>query len=68
MIDLRDDEGWANGNIPGARRAGDDLEAEVESIDSDRRLLIGCEDGSRSGMAPSQPIRARPRRTSADAE
>lgn len=48
VIDLRDDEEWANGNIPGARRAGDDVEAEVESIDSDRRLLIVCQDGSRS--------------------
>jgi len=48
VIDIRDDDGWTEGHIPGAHRAGDDLEAKVESLDSDRRLLIVCEDGKRS--------------------
>ena len=49
VIDLRDEEGWMEGHIPGAHRAGDDLEAKVDSVDSDRKLLIVCEDGTRSG-------------------
>ena len=49
VVDLRDDDGWLEGHIPGAHRAGDDLQAKVESMDADRRLLIVCEDGSRSG-------------------
>ena len=49
VIDLRDEEGWMEGHIPGAHRAGDDLEAKVDSLDSDRKLLIVCEDGNRSG-------------------
>ena len=49
VIDLRDDEGWLTGHIPGAHRAGDDLDGTLESLDGDRRLLIVCEDGDRSG-------------------
>ena len=49
VIDLRDEEGWMEGHIPGAHRAGDDLETKVDSVDSDRKLLIVCEDGTRSG-------------------
>jgi rhodanese-related sulfurtransferase len=48
VVDLRDEDGWMDGHIPGAHRAGDDVEAKVESMDSDRRLLIVCQDGSRS--------------------
>src|SRR5688500_8339852 len=48
VIDLRDAEAWAPANIPGSRRAGDDLEETLEGIDSDRKLLIVCADGERS--------------------
>jgi rhodanese-related sulfurtransferase len=49
VVDLRDDEGWREGHIPGAHRAGDDLGAKVESLEGGRRLLIVCDDGNRSG-------------------
>jgi rhodanese-related sulfurtransferase len=49
VVDLRDDEGWREGHIPGAHRAGDDLAAKLESLDGERRLLIVCNDGGRSG-------------------
>lgn len=48
VIDLRDEEGWTDGHIPGAHRAGEDLDAKLEEIGSERKLLIVCADGSRS--------------------
>ncbi len=49
VIDLRDEEGWLEGHIPGAHRADpDDLDATLEGIPEDRRLLVVCEDGERS--------------------
>ena len=49
VIDLRDDDGWVDdGHIPGAHRAGDDLDQTLEDIDDDRKLLIVCADGKRS--------------------
>lgn len=48
VIDLRDEDGWVDGHIPGARRAGDDVEATLEEIDSERKLLVVCADGKRS--------------------
>ena len=49
VLDLRDEEAWAEAHIPGAHRAGDDLDAKLESLEGDRKLLIVCEDGNRSG-------------------
>jgi rhodanese-related sulfurtransferase len=49
VLDLRDDEAWSEAHIPGAHRVGDDLDAKIDSLDGDRKLLIVCDDGGRSG-------------------
>lgn len=49
VIDLRDEEGWVKGHIPGAHRAADDLDAKLEELPDDRKLLVVCDDGKRSG-------------------
>jgi rhodanese-related sulfurtransferase len=49
VIDLRDEEGWVKGHIPGAHRAADDLDAKLEELPDDRKLLVVCGDGKRSG-------------------
>lgn len=49
VIDLRDEEGWLKGHIPGAHRAADDLDAKLEELPDDRKLLVVCDDGKRSG-------------------
>ena len=49
VVDLRDEEGWMEGHIPGAHRAGEDLGSTIESIEDDRKLLVVCGDGKRSG-------------------
>lgn len=49
VIDLRDEEGWLKGHIPGAHRAADDLDAKLEELPDDRKLLVVCDDGQRSG-------------------
>jgi rhodanese-related sulfurtransferase len=54
VIDLRDEEGWVEGHIPGAHRAGDDLEAKLGDIAEDRRLLIVCRDGGESADQAEQ--------------
>jgi rhodanese-related sulfurtransferase len=48
VIDLRDDEAWVGGHLPGAHHAGEDLDATLEKIDDDRKLLIVCADGQKS--------------------
>ena len=50
VIDLRDEDGWVEGHIPGAHRAADDLDAKLEAIAEDRRLLIVCADGEESAQ------------------
>ena len=49
VLDLRGDEEWVDVRIAGAVRAsGDDLEPALESLDSDRPVLVVCADGERS--------------------
>lgn len=48
-IDIRDDQAWKNGRVPGARHhAEDEIEAGLEEIDSGQKILIVCEDGEDS--------------------
>jgi hydroxyacylglutathione hydrolase len=49
-IDLRGDEEWRNGHIPGARHSGDqEVEQTLEEIDDEQTVIVACEDGKRSG-------------------
>jgi tRNA 2-thiocytidine biosynthesis protein TtcA len=49
VLDLREDDEWADARIAGAVRGhGDDLEEAIESLDEDRPLLVLCSDGKRS--------------------
>lgn len=48
VIDLRDDDAWIDGHIPGAHHAGEDLDDALGKIPDDRKLLIVCADGKRS--------------------
>ena len=48
-VDIRDDEAWVGGHIPGARHCNpDELEQALERIDSSQTVIVACEDGSRS--------------------
>jgi rhodanese-related sulfurtransferase len=51
VVDLSEDESWFEGHIPGAHHAHEDLDGTLEDLDRDRKLLIVCEDGSRSAEA-----------------
>ena len=54
-IDVRGDEEWRNGHIPGARHAGDDeLEETLEKIDDEQTVIVACEDGKRSAEVAEQ--------------
>lgn len=49
VLDLRDEEEFAEAHIAGAVRAEDgDIDAAVESLDEDLPVLVVCEDGKRS--------------------
>lgn len=49
-IDIRDDEAWRSGHIPGARhRSEDEIEAALEEIAEGQTVIVACEDGERSG-------------------
>lgn len=48
-IDIRGDEDWRNGHIPGARHCGDEeIEQALEEIDEEQTVIVACEDGKRS--------------------
>lgn len=48
-IDIRDDEAWRVGHLPGARHhSEDDLDEGLERIDSEQTVIIVCEDGDAS--------------------
>jgi rhodanese-related sulfurtransferase len=52
VLDLRDDEGWMAGHIPGATHAAEgEVEDHLEGVPEDRRILVVCEDGERSAEA-----------------
>lgn len=55
VIDLRDEEGWLKGHIPGSHRAeGERLEPTLEEISDDQKLLVVCEDGKRSATVAEE--------------
>lgn len=49
VIDIRDDEAWKNGHVPGARHhASEEIEDSLEEVDSGQKVIIVCEDGEDS--------------------
>jgi len=50
VLDLRDEDEYAEGHVPAAERAGD-LEASLEGVPEDEPLILICADGKRSGQA-----------------
>jgi rhodanese-related sulfurtransferase len=49
VLDVRGDEEWQEKRVAGAKRApGDAIEKALEDLDSERAVLIVCEDGRRS--------------------
>lgn len=48
-IDIRGDDEWRSGHIPGARhRAADEVETALAKIDDAQTVIIACEDGEKS--------------------
>ena len=48
VLDLRDEEEFAEAHIAGAVRAEDDIDAAAEELDEDRPVLVVCKDGKQS--------------------
>ena len=46
-VDLRDDEQWRSGHVPGARHISADELSEAEDL-PDQKLIVICEDGKQS--------------------
>ena len=46
-IDLRDEEEWRTGHVPGARRISADELPEVDDL-PDQKVIVVCEDGEQS--------------------
>ena len=54
-IDIRDDEAWRNGHLPGARHhPAEEIDAALEEIESEQTVIVVCEDGSESGEVASR--------------
>jgi len=54
-IDIRSDEEWRSGHIPGARhRSEEEIEAVLGEIDADQTVIVACEDGERSGRVAGE--------------
>jgi rhodanese-related sulfurtransferase len=54
-IDIRGDEEWRAGRIPGARhRSEDEVEEALEQIAEDQIVIVACEDGQRSARIAEQ--------------
>jgi hydroxyacylglutathione hydrolase len=54
-IDIRGDEEWRSGHVPGARhRSEDELESALERIDRSQTVIVVCEDGERSGRCAAE--------------
>ena len=50
VLDLREEDEYAEGHVPAAERAGD-LDASLEGVPEDDPLILICADGKRSGQA-----------------
>ena len=46
-VDLRDEEEWRTGHVPGARRISADELPEVDDL-PDQKVIVICEDGKKS--------------------
>ena len=46
-VDLRDEEEWRTGHVPGARRISADELTEVDDL-PDQKVIVVCEDGEKS--------------------
>ena len=54
-IDIRGDEEWRDGHMPGARHCPEeDLEQALERIDEDQAVIVACEDGEESARVADQ--------------
>lgn len=54
-IDIRDDETWRQGHIPGARHhPADEIDAALEEIEPEQTVIVVCEDGSESSEVASR--------------
>jgi rhodanese-related sulfurtransferase len=54
-IDIRGDEEWRSGHIPGARhRSEDEIDEALEQIADDQIVIVACEDGKRSAGVAEQ--------------
>ena len=47
-IDLRDQEEWVTGHVPGARRISADELSDVDDLPEDQKLIVVCEEGDQS--------------------
>jgi rhodanese-related sulfurtransferase len=54
VIDLRDEEGWLEGFIAGAKRVDPDSDDWKEELPQEGKLLIVCMDGKRSAEVASE--------------
>jgi rhodanese-related sulfurtransferase len=53
-VDIREDDAWRGGHIPGARHhSADEIEEALEEIDSEQTVIVVCEDGSESSEVAS---------------
>lgn len=55
VLDLQDDDDFAEAHIAGAVRADrEEIDAALESLDEDRPVVVVCEDGERSGEVAAE--------------
>jgi rhodanese-related sulfurtransferase len=55
LLDIRDDDEWHEKRIAGARRVSEqDLDSTLEELDSERPVVIVCNDGERSAKLAAQ--------------
>jgi rhodanese-related sulfurtransferase len=48
-VDLRDEDAWDSGHIPGAVRSSpEDLESKADDLPEDQVIIVACEDGKQS--------------------
>jgi rhodanese-related sulfurtransferase len=53
-LDIRDDEAWKSGHLPGARHVDEsEVEAAIDDADTDHTVVIVCEDGEASAELAS---------------
>jgi rhodanese-related sulfurtransferase len=55
LLDIRGDDDWHEKRVAGAMRASEEnLDSTLEELDSDRAVVIVCEDGERSATLAAQ--------------